>query len=507
MSHATFPQRGPRFRPVRLVRLLFASITLAAGLAHAEFDPQRALPIVSPSADAFAFGTAVAMLDFDGDGSLELAVADLREAPADAPIRGVVYIFHNTPFGWQELSTYDLQSASARFGATLAVGDFDEDGRDDLLIGAPGVGSGGGGVYLVRHIDPTTTIMDGVILNGGPSGGECGSSLTVGDFNDDGHLDFATGCPSASFSGLTAVGQVHRAYGFGDGSFNFGFLSQQTAGVGGVAETGDRFGAALAAGDFNCDGVDDLAIGVPFESVDGGVETGALHVLLGAAVTGLSGTGSQLWHQGVADVPGLSGDNDHFAAALAAADFDGTFISPCDDLAIGIPDDAESARGAVLVLSGSPNALVATGAELITALDFPQDASTNPGAQTPGNNHRFGASLLAARLGRGRAADLVIGVQGWTPASLPPNSTPPQPGMVCIAYATAASIVGNGQQCMNGGQMGGAAATDVHFGLAVAAGPLDNAPDHDLLIGSAGANQAFLLGNILFRSGFEGVGQ
>jgi len=485
-------------------RAIPLTLALMAGATYADPEPDLALAIVSPNDGAGAFGTSVAMLDFDGDGKLELAAGDISENPKGGSARGIVQIFRRTAFGWQASWSYDLQNASARFGAVLAVGDFDEDGRDDLLVGAPGLNTGGGGVYLIRHTAPDNTIMTAVIANGGPSGGECGSSLAVGDFNDDDHLDFATGCPLASFDSFVSVGWVERAYGNGGGAFDFGFLSQQTAGVGGGAETGDGFGASVAAGDFNCDHVDDLAIGVPFEDVDAGMETGALHILLGAMGTGLSGTGSQLWHQGVADVPGVSGDGDHFGAALAAADFDGSLLGGCDDLAIGIPDDAENEGGAVLVLSGGAAGLTATGAELITGLNFPQDEVAHPGAQTPSNNHRFGVTLLAAALGRGRAADLVIGVEGWTPVSVPPIEIPPQPGMACIAYATSASVLGNGQQCISGGQFDAAAAIDVHFGLALAAGPIDSAPDDDLVIGSPGSKQVFILENALFRNDFEG---
>ena len=480
------------------------TLALLTGLAHADPEPDLATAIGSPAIGAGSFGTSVAMLDFDGDGTLELAAGDISETPMGGSAQGIVHIFRNTAQGWQVNWSYELQNASALFGAVLAVGDFDEDGRYDLLVGAPGLNSGGGGVYLIRHTAPNSTTNAAIISNFGAGGGACGSSLAVGDFDNDDHLDFATGCPLASFDAFTSVGRVERGYGNGAGTFELGFLSQQTAGIGGAAETGDGFGAALAAGDFDCDGISDLAIGVPNESVDGGTQTGAVHMLLGALGSGLSGAGSQLWHQGVAGVPGVSGNGDHFGAALAAADFDGSLINACDDLAIGIPDDLENEGGAVVVLSGSPAGLVSTDAELITRLDFPQDAVAHPGAETPSNNHRFGATLVAAQLGRGSAADLVIGAEGWTPVSLPPNPIPPQPGIACIAYATSTSILGNGQQCISGRQFDAAAAEDIHFGLALAVGAIDSAPDQNLVIGSPGSNQMFLLGNTLFRDGFEG---
>jgi hypothetical protein len=58
--------------------------------------------------------------------------------------------------------------------------------------------------------------------------------------------------------------------------------SQNSPGIEGVAEAGDLFGDALAAGDFNGDGRADLAIGAPGENNARGV----VHVLYGAAAAG-----------------------------------------------------------------------------------------------------------------------------------------------------------------------------------------------------------------------------
>jgi FG-GAP repeat protein len=67
----------------------------------------------------------------------------------------------------------------------------------------------------------------------------------------------------------------------------------------GQAETGDRAGNAVATGDFNDDGHDDLAIGAPFEVIGASLtEAGAVTVLYGAS-DGLTNTEDQFWTQGI----------------------------------------------------------------------------------------------------------------------------------------------------------------------------------------------------------------
>ena len=69
---------------------------------------------------------------------------------------------------------------------------------------------------------------------------------------------------------------------------------QKIAGIAGKAEAGDRFGAAVTTGDFNNDGYDHLAIGVPGEAVGNLNNAGAANVIYGA-VGGLSNVGDQFW--------------------------------------------------------------------------------------------------------------------------------------------------------------------------------------------------------------------
>ena len=70
--------------------------------------------------------------------------------------------------------------------------------------------------------------------------------------------------------------------------------------------------------DFNSDGADDLAVGVPLDNVGTVVGAGAVNVLYGSA-TGLTGTGSQLFSQDTPGVPGNAEVDDGFGFAWRPA--------------------------------------------------------------------------------------------------------------------------------------------------------------------------------------------
>ena len=112
-------------------------------------------------------------------------------------------------------------------------------------------------------------------------------SLTVGDFNDDGCDDLAIGVPYEAIGSFAIAGAVNVIYGSrSSGLSPFVVLDQiwhqSSRGMPTIATAGEGFGYALIAADFNGDGRADLAVGVPGEDVNGALNSGAVNVIHGA---------------------------------------------------------------------------------------------------------------------------------------------------------------------------------------------------------------------------------
>ena len=82
-------------------------------------------------------------------------------------------------------------------------------------------------------------------------------------------------------------------------------FTQDTPGVPGASESGDAFGGSLAAGNFNGDLYDDLAIGAPWEDVGVTDRAGAVNLLYGSML-GLSVDGAQIWYRSGGGIDGTA---------------------------------------------------------------------------------------------------------------------------------------------------------------------------------------------------------
>ncbi|MCC7170928.1 MAG: FG-GAP repeat protein [Planctomycetes bacterium] len=288
--------------------------------------------------NAEQWGSRMAAGDLNGDGRDELILSCPMEATSSPGIGRAAVLFGSKK-GLRAKGNLLLKPESASIpltdvGAlgvpTLACGDFDGDGFFDLAIGMTGMSADVNGlrhgvVYVARgSATGPATVMDSFAqgVDGVPGTGansdEFGSALSVANFDGDAQDDLAIAAFGESLPDGYS-GSVTVLYGSptGIGVTGADVFDQSTAGISGVPEEFDQFGSAIAGVDFDGDGVADLAIGVPFEDLGVTANAGALHLLFGTTIAGLTTGGNVLLDQDSPGIFGSVGAGHQFGGAFA----------------------------------------------------------------------------------------------------------------------------------------------------------------------------------------------
>ncbi|MEU7721657.1 hypothetical protein [Streptomyces tibetensis] len=353
-----------------------------------------------------AFGSALASADLNTDGYADLLIGTPGEDGSDNNDGTVTIVWGSASGLSGARSLFSFFSTDYdRYGQALAAGDFDDDGDVDVAVGSTGptalslvagpitrtsASNGGSGssndwwasTSGVTHLSSGDVTGDGhphVVLHGRAA--HDGSATTaladmkihnyndwlqrlpagfvsaVGDIDDDGYDDIAVGNdrePSADPGGALG-GRVTVVYGGPEGpdpDRALLVLTQDTAGVPGASEKGDRFGSDVSLGDVNGDGYADLAIGTAGENSS----AGAVTVMFGSA-SGLTTKGAASYSQNTAGVPGASEKGDRFGERVTLTDHTGDRRA---DLSVSAPGE-NAGDGAVWSLRSTANGPTASG--------------------------------------------------------------------------------------------------------------------------------------------------
>lgn len=374
--------------------------------------------------------------------------------------------------------------------AAYASSDLNGDGHDDLVVGVPSEDisqvSEAGSVNVLFGSNEGITPRRDLQLDQADFGGSVeavdrtGNAIAYGDFDNDGFDDVAIGVPTEDWNGARDAGVVHVIYGSSRGprTGNTQLLAQAGK-MAGASESGDFFGAVLAAGDFDDDGFDDLVIGIPGENLRGRISAGAIVVAYGSS-SGITTAGSQQLSQR-GKVPGQSEDFDTFGVALAVGDFNN---DDHDDIVVGTPGEGVGSAdnaGNVTVLFGR-NSGVGKG----DAMSFSQNGAV-PGDSEAGDE--FGYAVAAGDFDNDGFDDFAVGVRGEDTGAGEDVG-----GLIIFSGSAAGPSHENTRLIESGGAIPGGTEVGERFGAVLAAGDFDNDKFDDLVIGSpdrmVGANDA-----------------
>ena len=350
----------------------------------------------NPQAGA-EFGSSMAFVgDINGDGVPDLLVGAPKQDVGANLEQGQAYLLSGATGALILTLDNPIPQAGAKFGAAVAsAGDFDNDGKNDLLIGAPEQDVGlcqigdttGCSVGQAFVFSSATGALLRTLSHPIPhSSSFFGSAVaSIGDINGDSIPDFVVGVPGNGL-GVFVASYVFVFSG-ADGSVLLTLNDPNSLEV--EDERGSTFGSVVVSlDDVNGDGKPDILVGDGQQDAGGNIDQGQVHIFSGA-------TGALIR---TINHPNPQAEAFFGASAVLIADISGDGVG---DIVVGAPRQdvgANPDQGRVYVFNG------VTGGLLLTLNDPAPQFAANFGYAVAGMGDLNGDTI----------PDLLVGAPGQT---------------------------------------------------------------------------------------------
>ncbi|PSL25678.1 FG-GAP-like repeat-containing protein [Dyadobacter jiangsuensis] len=215
--------------------------------------------------------------DVNGDGYSDILVGSYAFDHGQTD-EGQVFVFHGSAgtIGLTPRGVSTGTTSGALLGSSVSIiGDYNGDGLNDILAGAPNFDGGqvGEGAVFLSFGDAATGTNSMKKLESDQQNAKLGCSVSgAGDHNGDGFDDLVIGATGGIFGGNTGVAYVYN--GNAQGNFSGGTPLYQVS--------NKLFGTSVGSGDINRDGFTDIIVSAPLVTNDLKSERGLIAIFPGS---------------------------------------------------------------------------------------------------------------------------------------------------------------------------------------------------------------------------------